>query len=99
MSQNGSSVTPQSVERTLDADVADRQPISMVVARAIASLADTSPTEIEPLYYSIDPDPLNELFGTQAGAPRSARSLTFRHMDYRVTIDTDPELTITVTEV
>jgi len=46
------------------------EPPSLVVISAVADATDNDPTEIEPLYSTIDPDALDSLFQTSPAGPR-----------------------------
>lgn len=98
MHHNDPKTDARTVEHTVEYGAGDQRPVSMVVVSAIAALADADPTEIEPLYYSIDPDVLDRLFGPREGTPPDSRRLQFGHAGYQVTIDADPDVTITVTD-
>lgn len=75
----------------------DHQSLSMAIVDAIAAFSNTDPADLEPLYYSIETEALNTLF-TADDEPRvAARRFTFTHAGYEITIDTEPEPTITVT--
>lgn len=74
-------------------------PLSRTVISAVAEATDTDPTEIEPLYETLDPDALDRLFQRNPMAPYSFDgrvSFTMEgcdvvvHADQRVTV-TPPE--------
>jgi hypothetical protein len=56
-------------EATVEREIRDESP-SMAVVSAVAAATNTDPTEIEPLYESIDPDALDYLV---RGGSRSRR--------------------------
>ena len=70
--------------------------ISIAVVTAVAAKRDVEPTELPPLYESIDPDALDSLFApTQTGGPRRGR-LEFTYDGHAVVVECDSDLKITV---
>jgi hypothetical protein len=60
-------------------------PIAETVIDAIAEVTDSSSTEIEPLYESIDPDALEDLFGRQSER-RVPRRVEFVHKGFAIVV-------------
>lgn len=67
----------------LTADIEAAEAPSETVIRAVASLTNTPPLELEPLYGVIDPVHLDALFDNAALADRS---LTFTYVGCSVTV-------------
>lgn len=62
---------------------------SMAVVATLAAVLDTDPTEMDPLYYSIDAEALDELLAGAAGAAAELR-VEFAVADHTVSVtDTD----------
>jgi hypothetical protein len=59
--------------------------LAETVARAIATVAGTDPSELEPLYESVDPEALENLFDCDHG--RWPGSVEFCHAGYTVVIE------------
>lgn len=55
------------------------------VVRAVAAVTDTCPLELEPLYDTIDPELLDDTFGSGGGSPSGA-STTFVYCRCEVTV-------------
>lgn len=66
-------------------------PVSQDLVHAVAAYRGVDPTELAPLYTSIDPDALNALFSP----PRSPVELTFRYEGLAVTVSGDGIIQIT----
>lgn len=64
------------------------------VAEAIASLENGEPTDIPPLYYTINTEALNEVFGSTA--QNEYIHLEFTHDEYKITVEKDPDLKVSV---
>lgn len=63
---------------------------SEAVVRVVAALTDTSPLELDPLYYAVDPDHLDGIFGrTTDGTVRAESSFTFAFNGCEVTLTHD----------
>lgn len=58
---------------------------SETVVTAIAALTGRCPHELPPLWNSIDPDALDDLFQRSMGVPAEGH-LTFRYANHRVTV-------------
>lgn len=70
--------------------------VSSTVVMAVADATDTSPFELPPLYDSIDPDALDELFQSSGdGRSRSGIHVTFTMAGCTVTV-ADGAVTVTV---
>ena len=59
--------------------------VSEAVVRTISTVTERNPLEIEPLYSSIDPDALDDLFGAN-GRSTGAKSVAFEHDDHEIQI-------------
>lgn len=71
------------------------EPISYTVVMALAAVRGTDPTELPPLYDSIDVDALDELFApSPADDADGDGSITFTHADHEVVIYADGWITI-----
>lgn len=65
----------------------DSKPLSRTVFRAVADAEGVDQTELEPLYYAIDPDKLDALFRPQLqrpGAPDATAEIQFSYHGYEV---------------
>ena len=81
------------MECTVPAD----QPVSYTVISAVAEVEECCPTDLPPLYDTIDADALNALFSGETGnSPLCEGSLTFEYSDSSVTIWSDRLVTITI---
>ncbi|QSW97905.1 HalOD1 output domain-containing protein [Haloterrigena alkaliphila] len=70
--------------------------VSIAVVTAIAAKRDVEPTELPPLYESIDPDALDALFApTRPGGPRRGR-LEFTYDGHQVLVECGSDLEITI---
>ena len=70
--------------------------ISIAVVTAIATRRDVEPTELPPLYESIDPDALDALFApTRTGGPRRGR-LEFTYDGHEIVVECGSSLEITI---
>ena len=78
------------------ADTADTQSISFRIIEAISRERGVEPTELDPLYHSINPDALDALFEDSPGGPgRRGPRVTFRFGEYRVTASDDGSVSVT----
>ena len=60
------------------------------VVRTVAIAADAEPTEIEPIFRSIDPDALDALVGSAGDGSRSAPvTVSFSFVGHDVTVGSD----------
>ena len=66
--------------------------VSEAVVRTLSTVAERNPLEIEPLYSSIDPDALDDLFGGN-GRSRGAKSVAFEHENHEIVI-TDGDMIV-----
>lgn len=93
-SVDGSSATSSdadgSVHRT-PYDASTDGPLGAAVVVAIAEATGTPTHVIDPLYETVDPDALAELFGptTRDGSDRRHGTVSFVHYGCRVTVDGD----------
>jgi len=82
------------MEYTVPAD----QPVSYTVISAVAEVEGCCPTDLPPLYDTIDADALDALFsGETSCPPRCDGSLMFEYSDSSVTIWSDRSVTISIT--
>ena len=71
-------------------DWGGEEPLRIFVARIVAEVADSSPTELGALYKSINPEALDEVFEPLPdGSTRAGGGVWFTLDDYRVTIHSD----------
>lgn len=63
----------------------ENEMLAETVARAVASAADADPKEMKPLYESVDPEALENLFDDERG--RWPGCVSFLHAGYRVVIE------------
>lgn len=66
------------------------------VINAVAEESNKSVSELEPLYYSIDPDALNSLFENASG--QTVNQLRFTFSGHQVTVDGDGSVGIVTDE-
>jgi len=60
------------------------------VVAAVAERKGAEPSELEPLYRTLDPDSLDDLFTEDGDAPdQGVDHLTFDYAGYRVTVSRD----------
>jgi hypothetical protein len=79
----------------LEADLS----VARHVVEAVASREGTDPTELAPLYESIEPDGLNSLFtSAQPGPDGDHLSVDFDYAGYRVTVERDESITVSLSE-
>ncbi|WP_227373621.1 HalOD1 output domain-containing protein [Haladaptatus halobius] len=64
------------------------EPMTETIIEAIAEAADADATQLEPLYESVDPDALDDLFDRHSSASVPAR-VTFRHEGFEVVVEHD----------
>jgi len=74
--------------------------LSSAIIAAVATVADTEPTELEPLYECVDPDALNALFSPLSeDQPRSRGRLSFFLDEYEVTVHGHGEIVVDVSDI
>ena len=74
--------------------------LSCAIIAAVATVADTEPTELEPLYECVDPDALNALFRPLSeDRPRSRGRLSFFLDEYEVTVHGHGEIIVDVSDI
>lgn len=66
--------------------------VATTIVRAIADLDGVDPTEMDPLYGSVDPDLLQALLDDDR---RVTGDVMFTYRGYRVTVGTDGDIVIT----
>ena len=75
------------------------EPISATVIRAVAIVTNMPPMDFDPLFETIDPDALNQLFnGPNSDSPQDASGVAFRFNDYTVQVDATGTIEITPAE-
>lgn len=74
---------------------AERNPPSHKVITEIANREDVSPAELPPLYETLDPTALDQLFNHTTNAMRMNGSVDFPYYGYEVTVHADGFLEIT----
>lgn len=70
------------------------EPLSVRVAREIADHEEVDPTELPPLYHSLDPTALNSLFESTAGGGSRTGRVTFTYGRKRIAVDSDGDVTV-----
>jgi len=74
--------------------------LSSAVITAVATVADTEPTELESLHDCVDPDALNALFRPiSEERPRSCGRLSFTLDEYDVTVYSHGEIAVDVSDI
>lgn len=75
---------------------ADATKTSLRVVEAVADERGVEPTELEPLYGSVDPDGLDSLFPADDGAgDRPGPQLSFTFAEQRVRVSSDGSIDVT----
>jgi hypothetical protein len=75
-------------------DATDAPP-SAVAVGAVAAIAGTDPLDLDPVWDSVDPDALDDLFrSTPGGRLRESGQIVFSLADHRVAVDADDEMEI-----
>ena len=70
-------------------DSADVDP-SLAVVDVLAAISDSEPATLEPLYNSIDPDALDQLFESHDAAARTSDfSVQFAHAGHEIALSSD----------
>jgi len=83
-----------SIERT----IGDERP-SIAVVSAVADVTGTDPSELDPLYETIDPDALNSLFrGSQGDGPNSRGQVSFSVAGCDVVVHGSHKVVVSPTE-
>jgi hypothetical protein len=72
-----------------DRSAADSGSVVDEITAGVASLENTTPDKLQPLYEVIDPEALERLFRETRG------QLTFEYLDYEVTVSHDYSVEIT----
>lgn len=82
------SYDPETETYRLHRDWASNDRISTIIVNAVAAIIDTSPTDISPLYTSVDPDALDKLFRSISTENRRGleSTLSFTLNDCEVTV-------------
>lgn len=61
------------------------------IIRSVADAADVDPTELPPLYDTVDPDALDSIFSASALV---SGEMTFEYVDYLVTVSADDHVVV-----
>lgn len=73
--------------------------VTTAVTRAIAAVTNTPPTDLDPLFETIDPDALNQLYApTHGGSSRDDGWVSFHLNNCVVIVDATGEIEITPDE-
>ena len=70
--------------------------VSSAIADGIANLEDIEPTDLNPLFYEIDTEALDQLIQSANLETRSRVQLTFDYKDYRIEIDAQQDIQIII---
>lgn len=79
---------------SFSSDLTESRPIHEQVIRAVANANGVGPTDLEPLYETIDPEALDELF-----KPGIEGTISFTYEGHDVTICGDGDATVDGTKV
>lgn len=72
---------------TVSDEFSDGIPASRRVVEAVSGELEVPCVDLEPLYYSIDPESLDRLFDRPAGESRpTVETVSFTYADYRVVV-------------
>lgn len=64
------------------------------VVQALATAADASPLELDPLYNTLDPEALDTLFSPSPSGDRSGEYIVFEYEGYEVTFFSEGRVTV-----
>lgn len=70
------------------------QTLTQAVVDALADAEGVAPTDLPPLYETIDPDALSNLFDRHDGAPEAEATLGFRFDTWNVFVRTDGRIRV-----
>jgi len=74
------------------------RPVSRRVVEAVAAENGADPADLDPLYYSVDPESLDALFGDETRhAGRNGCRVRFRYAGNRVTVSRDGSVSVSAT--
>ena len=94
-SDTGVTFDPKTDTYCLHYDRRSDESVSAAVVRGVAAVTNTSPTELEPLFETLDPDALDQLYRSTAdGSGRGDSWVSFSYNDCAVTVDSTGEITI-----
>ena len=79
---------------TVQCDHSTDEPLTVVVAEAVASARDVDVIDLEPLHDVIDTDALERLFEPRVDGPRAHGSVTFEYQDCLVTVSAHGEIRV-----
>lgn len=72
------------------------EPVTAAVVRGVATVMNTPPTELQPIYETVDPDALDLVFDSTPGNPESRDiSVTFRFNECEVRVHATGTIEIT----
>ena len=92
---NGVTFDPKTDTYCLHYDRLEDESVSAAVVRGVAAVTNTSPTELEPLFETVDPDALDQLYRTTTGGSGPGDCwVSFSYNDCAVTVDATGEITI-----
>lgn len=72
--------------------------VSETVVMAVAEAKDVDPVDLEPLYTTVDPDALNNVFRPTVGCSTSTMKLSFSMADCQVVVKGDGDVVVTPPE-
>lgn len=80
-------------------EVRNSTDVSTRVVDALADVAEADPTDIPPLYDTVDPDALDRFFTPLADTDgTAAATVEFHHAGFHVTVTHDHDVTVTPDE-
>ena len=75
------------------------RPLSTAVSMGVAAVTNTAPTDQDPLFESVDPDALNQLFDlSEESTEHCEGQMTFSFNECKVTVYSDGTIEITPPE-
>ena len=79
----------------MEYEIGADESVSTAVVRAVSAVEGRDPRSLRPLTDVLDPDALNDLFGSRSdGTSRPGGRLTFVYSECRVTVDNGEYLTL-----
>ncbi|WP_435178966.1 HalOD1 output domain-containing protein [Halorussus sp. AFM4] len=93
--ETGVTFDPETDTYHLDHDWRSDESVSAAVVRGVAAVTDTAPTDLEPLFATLDPDALDQLYRSAAGDPgRGDCLVSFSYSDCAVTVAASGRITV-----
>lgn len=93
--ETGVAFDPETDTYHLDHDWRSDESVSAAVVRGVAAVTNTAPTELEPLFATLDPDALDQLYRSTVGdSGRGDCLLSFSYNDCAVTVAATGEIAI-----